>query len=193
MKNIIALLVSLAFLSTPTIIEASPIEQEKVEQQVQAFMKLRLEICQGQTEEIQQTAKLLETSRPEIIFEVNRQETNQLRDLDDTLAGFIEIFGTDGKFYIAQFSDIEYLYFKPVTSLIEQVWRRVDISIKNGPSGEVYLPMVYGTSFTDAEKLGYESDWQEVVPGVVIGVGQKMWFVNDNAMALTEINRLACQ
>jgi len=38
MKNIIALLVSLAFLSTPTIIEASPIEQEKVEQQVQAFM-----------------------------------------------------------------------------------------------------------------------------------------------------------
>jgi len=158
---------------------------------VEALMKLRLEINQGEINSISESALALESARPKLTLSVNDKNTEETRDLDDSLGGFIEIFGTDGKFYVAQLSEIEFLNFKPVTSLVEQVWRKVELSIKNGPCGEAHVPVVYGSSKTDAEKLGRETDWCETAPDVITGVGQKMWFVDDQALPLTSINKLS--
>jgi type VI secretion system protein ImpE len=158
---------------------------------IEALMKLRLEMHQGEASSISQSALELESVRPKLKLAINDKDTSEARDLDDSLGGFIEIFGTDGKFYVAQLSEIEFLHFKPVSSLIEQVWRKVELSIKNGPSGEAHVPVVYGSSATDAEKLGRETDWHETAPDVITGVGQKMWFVDDQAIPMTDINKLA--
>jgi len=158
---------------------------------IEAFMKLRVEINQGEEQNIIKAALALEEARPEISLTLNDNEVNEFRDLDDTLGGFIEIFGTDGKYYIAQLSNIDYINFKPVQSLIEQVWRRVELSIKDGPCGEAHIPLVYANSETDAEKLGKETDWKEIAPDVMTGVGQKMWFVNDQAMTMSDFNKLS--
>ncbi len=157
---------------------------------IESFMKLRLEMTQGEEKTISESALSLESIRPEVKLTVNDQDTSEVRDLDDSLGGFVEIFGTDGKFYVAQLSEIEFMHFQPVTSLLEQVWRKVELSIKNGPSGEAHVPMVYATSKTDAEKLGRETDWNETAPDVMTGVGQKMWFVNEEALPMTSIQKL---
>ena len=157
---------------------------------IESFMKLRLEITQGEEKAISESALALETTRPKVKLAINNNDTSEVRDLDDSLGGFIEIFGTDGKFYVAQLNEIEYMYFQPVTSLLEQVWRKVELSIKDGPSGEAHVPLVYGTSKTDAEKLGRETDWKEIAPDVMIGVGQKMWFVNEDAFPMSNIEKL---
>ncbi|WDE01185.1 type VI secretion system accessory protein TagJ [Thalassomonas actiniarum] len=160
---------------------------------LEAFMKLNLEINQGQQgEALQQVCEQLERSRPDTRVKINDSSRKIVRDLDDTLGGFIEIFGTDGKFYIAQLAEVDYVHFKPVSSLLEQVWRRVDLSIKGGPSGEAYLPLVYANSVTDKQKLGRETDWQQLAPEVSRGAGQKMWFVDDKAMAISEVNHINC-
>lgn len=169
--------------STPSIFSES-------DAHIESFMKLRLEMTQGEQSAISESALGLESARPEIKLSVNSTNTTEVRDLDDSLGGFVEIFGTDGKFYVAQLSEIEFIHFQPVTSLLEQVWRKVELSIKNGPSGEAHIPMVYGTSKTDAEKLGRETDWNETAPEVMTGVGQKMWFVNDEAIPMTSIQKL---
>jgi len=159
---------------------------------LEAFMTLNLEITQGQGgEALQQVCEQLERCRPDTRVKVNDSMRKIVRDLDDTLGGFIEIFGTDGKFYVAQLVEVDYIHFKPVTSLLEQVWRRVDLSIKNGPSGEAYLPLVYGGSITDGQKLGRETDWQQLAPQVCKGAGQKMWFVDDQAMPIFEVSRIS--
>lgn len=158
---------------------------------IEAFMKLRVEMNQDDAQNISKTALALETARPQISITLNDQKVTEFRDLDDTLGGFIEIFGTDGKYYIAQLSNIDYIHFKPVQSLIEQVWRRVELSIKDGPCGEAHIPLVYANSVTDAEKLGRETDWQELTPEIMTGVGQKMWFVNDQAMPMSDFIKLS--
>ncbi|MBU2870487.1 type VI secretion system accessory protein TagJ [Colwellia sp. E2M01] len=158
---------------------------------IEAFMSLRVEMNQGNAESITNSALKLEENRTDIQVELNGEVVNEFRDLDDSLGGFLEIFGTDGKYYIAQIKDIEYIHFKPVSSIIEQVWRRVELSIKNGPSGEAHIPLVYANSSTDAEKLGRETDWQEKAPDVMVGVGQKMWFVNDQAVPLSDFIKLS--
>ncbi|WDE03286.1 tetratricopeptide repeat protein [Thalassomonas viridans] len=159
---------------------------------LEAFMTLNLEINQGQAgEALQQVCQQLEQCRPDARVKINDSPRKIVRDLDDTLGGFIEVFGTDGKFYVAQLAEVEYIHFKPATSLLEQVWRRVDLSIKNGPSGEAYLPLVYGGSITDRQKLGRETDWQQLAPEAAKGVGQKMWFVDDQAMPISEVQHIS--
>lgn len=158
----------------------------------EALLKLNVELHDGDHNSIRASAEHLEKMRPVFTMEVNTSQVEELRDLDDTLGGFIEIFSTDGKFYLAELSEIEYISFKPAESLIEKVWRRVDLSIKNGPSGEAHIPLVYVQSETDAEKLGCETDWKEISTDVMVGVGKKMWFVDDVAMPFSDFTKLAC-
>ena len=156
----------------------------------EALLQLSVELHNGDTASMQAKAEKLEECRPEVSLKLNENVVSELRDLDDSLGGFIEIFGTDGKFYLAELSQIDFITFKPATSIIEQVWRRVDLSIKDGPSGEAHIPLVYAQSETDAEKLGRETDWKEFAPDFMMGVGQKMWFVDDAAVPFSDFNRL---
>jgi type VI secretion system protein ImpE len=157
---------------------------------VEALMKLRLAMTDAK-EDISECANNLESARPQVSLMLSDKMTEEVRDLDDTVGGFVEIFGTDGEFYLAQLSEIDYINFKPVTSLLEMVWRRVDLAIKNGPSGEAHIPMVYAGSETDAQKLGRETDWQEIATEVMTGKGLKMWFADDNAVALNQISKIS--
>ncbi|WP_028865921.1 type VI secretion system accessory protein TagJ [Psychromonas aquimarina] len=158
----------------------------------EALMKLNIELHNGDHDSIRAGAENLEKVRPAAAMKLDNSPVQELRDLDDTLGGFVEIFGTDGKYYLAELSEIEFISFKPAVSIIEKVWRRVDLSIKNGPSGEAHMPIVYVQSETDAEKLGRETDWKEVSTDVMVGTGQKMWFVDDAAVPFSDFKQLAC-
>ena len=155
----------------------------------EALMQLSVELHNGDRDSIQKSAMNLERIRPALAMQVNDAGVSELRDLDDTLGGFIEIFGTDGKFYLADLAEIEFITFKASTSIVEQVWRRVDLSIKDGPSGEAHIPIVYVQSESDAQKLGRETDWQEISDDMMIGKGQKMWFVDDQAVPFSDFTR----
>ncbi len=156
----------------------------------EALLQLSVELHNGDAASMKLKAENLEENRPELAIKLNDNVVAEMRDLDDTLGGFIEIFGTDGKFYLAELSQIDFITFKPAESIIEQVWRRVDLSIKDGPSGEAHIPLVYAQSETDAEKLGRETDWKEFSTDFMVGVGQKMWFVDDAAVPFSDFIRL---
>ncbi|MEG3753044.1 type VI secretion system accessory protein TagJ [Psychromonas arctica] len=159
-------------------------------QHSEALLQLSIELHNGDADSMKEKAEKLEEIRPELTIKLNDNVVTEMRDLDDTLGGFIEIFGTDGKFYLAELSQIDFITFKPAASIIEQVWRRVELSIKDGPSGEAHIPLVYTQSETDAEKLGRETDWKEFAPELMMGVGQKMWFVDDTAIPFSDFSRI---
>jgi len=156
----------------------------------EALLQLSIELHSGDKENIKIKTEKLEETRPKLNMNLGSNVIEDMRDLDDTLGGFLEIFGTDGKFYLADLSEVEFINFKPVSSIVEQVWRRVELSIKNGPSGEAHIPLVYVHSETDAEKLGRETDWKEVADEIMIGLGQKMWFVDDNAVPFSDFQTI---
>ncbi len=162
----------------------------EVDDQMEALVKLRLALKEGALEEGEQIASSLESLRGSMPMQINGKPVSDVRDLDDTLGGYLELFGTDGKYYLTKFSDIEYLDVKKPESLVELVLRRVEVSIKDGPSGEAFLPTVYAESTTELERLGRESDWKELTPQLVTGVGQKMLLVGDQAITITEITSL---
>jgi len=156
----------------------------------EALIKLSIELHNGDDKSISRAVRKFEETRETISCIVNKKTVKDFRDLDDTLGGFIEIFGTDGKYYLANMSNIEYIIFKPITSIIERVWRRVELSIKDGPSGEAHVPIVYVNSKTDAQKLGRETDWKMRSEDVAEGLGLKTWFADDDLVLFSEIERL---
>ncbi|MGF1725741.1 type VI secretion system accessory protein TagJ [Photobacterium nomapromontoriensis] len=156
-----------------------------------ALLRLRLALTENDAVQLVKSAELLEANRLNVAMEIDGQIRDVVRDLDDTLAGFLEVFGTDGKYYLIPFDMLLSLEIKPVTSVIEQVWRKVDIDIDGGLCGEAFIPITYINSQTDAEKLGRETDWREVLgTDVCAGVGQKMCLFGDEAVVLSQVNHL---
>ncbi|MCK5817730.1 MAG: virulence protein, SciE type [Psychromonas sp.] len=156
----------------------------------EALVKLNIELHNGDDKSINDAVDLFEEKREKIGCKVNDKEIKEFRDLDDTLGSFIEIFTTDGKYYLADLSDIQYIIFKPIASTIERVWRRVELCIKNGSTGEAHIPIVYANSKTDAQKLGRETDWIDSTENVSIGLGLKTWFADDNLLVYSEMERI---
>ena len=115
----------------------------------------------------------------------------ELRDLDDSLGGYLELFGTDGKFYLAKFTELDSLQLKKPESLLDLVWRRAEVVIKDGPQGEVFVPITYVDSVKVSERLGKDTTWQQLHEQLVTGIGQKMLFAGEQALPLSELKSLA--
>ncbi|GLQ31854.1 type VI secretion system accessory protein TagJ [Litoribrevibacter albus] len=159
----------------------------EADEELQTLLKLRLAIKDNQFAEAEALAAELEKTRKPTSIVINGKTVADIRDIDDSLCGYVELFGTDGKYYLAKFSELELLDVKQPESLLELTLRRVEVNIKNGPSGEAFLPIVYADSTTEAERLGRESDWNELAPQLFTGLGQKMWLADDQALAISDI------
>ncbi|MCC5853766.1 MAG: virulence protein SciE type [Alkalimonas sp.] len=155
----------------------------------EALLSLHLALREGDLTAAQQAAEQLESLRQPAQFELNGNTVQEVRDLDDSLAGYLELLGTDGKFYLAKFSEIESLELQPAKSIIDMAWRRVNISIVDGPQGEAFLPVCYIASDSELSRLGRETDWRQLGDHLVTGVGQKMLLVDEQALPLTQLRQ----
>src|SRR5690606_11854499 len=109
----------------------------------EALLALRLALKEQDMNAAVTAAGRLEALRQKAQFELNGETVTELRDLDDSLGGYLELFGTDGKFYLAKFTELDSLQLKKPESLLDLVWRRAEIVIKDGPQGEVFVPITY--------------------------------------------------
>lgn len=147
------------------------------------FLQMHVALLEGEVDEAAELAAQMETLRANELSDADFVG----RDLDDTLNPYLEVLGTNGEFYLANFNEIESLKVEPVSSLLESIWLRVEITIKDGPSGTAHLPLVYANSESELEKLGQVSDWVELKDEFIIGKGMKMLFVNDEAITIPNL------
>lgn len=157
----------------------------------EALLSLRLALKEQDTDAAVKAANTLEDLRGAVALDINGETAADVRDLDDSLAGYLELFGTDGQYYLAKFSEIDSLQLKKPESLLDTVWRRAEIVIKDGPQGEVFVPVTYVDSLKVSERLGKDTNWQQHHEQLVTGAGQKMLLVGDEALTLTEVRQLS--
>ncbi|MDX1538026.1 type VI secretion system accessory protein TagJ [Arsukibacterium sp.] len=163
-----------------------------------ALLRLRLAMHEQDISAAAVAAAEMEQLRPRVAMEHAEQLHPDIRDLDDSLGGYLELFGTDGKYYLAGFEQIASLKLHPPKSLLDIIWRRVDISIIDGPQGEAFLPLIYvaATAGTSGEgndpalQLGRETDWHEHDARLVTGSGQKMVLLGEQAVVLGDLVEL---
>jgi type VI secretion system protein ImpE len=167
------------FLSDPT-------ETQRL--QLAALVTLRA----GDLAEAARQAEAAEAVRPLTPGYHGEVAFDDLRDADDLLAGSFEVLTTTGKYFWIPTERVATLEFHAPKRPRDLLWRRASMSVTDGPDGEVYLPAIYAADepMTDALRLGRETDWRQAEAGSVRGVGQRVFMVGDDAVAMMELGNI---
>ncbi len=167
------------FLSDPT-------ETQRL--QLAALVALR----GGDPAEAARQAQAAEAVRPRVSGKHGAAAFDDWRDADDLLAGSFEVLTTTGKYFWIPTERVESVEFHAPKRPRDLLWRRASMSVSSGPDGEVYVPAIYATdeTMTDTLRLGRETDWKEAEGAPVRGIGQRVFVVGEDAIALMDLGKV---
>jgi type VI secretion system protein ImpE len=97
----------------------------------------------GDLEEAARHAQLAEATRPRACGLSGDTPFDDFRDADDLLAGSFEVLTTTGKYFWIPTERVISAEFHPPKRPRDLIWRRVSMSVQDGPEGDVYIPVIY--------------------------------------------------
>jgi type VI secretion system protein ImpE len=156
---------------------------------LQATIALRA----GDTAEAGALAAKAETLRPRVTGSIDGKAFDDFRDADDLQAGYFEVLTTTGKYFWIPTERIESINFDKPKRARDLYWRRVNMSVRSGPDGVVYMPALYGDDdpgLADALRLGQATDWIEVSEALVRGAGQRMFLAGDDTISMMDLTEM---
>jgi type VI secretion system protein ImpE len=126
---------------------------------------------------------------------LNATPFDSLRDGDDLFASVLEVMAK-GVYSWVPFEAIDSMAMNPPRAPRDLIWFPARLQLRDGQSGEVYLPaLYYGThDQTDEQlKLGRMTDWKEADGGPVLGVGLRTFVAEGQAIPLLDWRQLEFQ
>jgi type VI secretion system protein ImpE len=163
-----------------------PTESQK--RLLQALVALRA----GETAEAGRLAAEAEEARPRAAGTAGGTPIDDFRDVDDLCAGFFEVLTTTGKYFWIPTERVVSVEFHAPKRTRDLIWRRANMSVANGPDGEVYIPAIYASNDPDLAsryRLGRATDWLEE-GGPVRGVGQRLYLAGEEAVSIMDLTTL---
>jgi type VI secretion system protein ImpE len=154
-----------------------------------AFMALRAD----DTEEAARNAAEAEAVRPRVAGYAGDAPFDDFRDADDLHAGFFEVFTTTGKYFWIPTERVASIEFHSPRRPRDLAWRRASVSVTGGPDGDVYLPAIYDTdkpNIADEFLLGRATDWIGPENGPMLGIGQRVFVVGEDATGIMDLTTL---
>jgi type VI secretion system protein ImpE len=156
--------------------------------QLAALVALRA----GDTTEAARLAQQAEAERPRAAGWHGDVAFDDFRDADDLLAGTFEVLTTTGKYFWIPTERVVGALFHAPRRPRDLAWRRVTLSVADGPEGDVYMPAIYVADepLNDALRLGRETDWRQGEVGLVRGAGQRLFLAGDEGLDLMNLTSL---
>jgi type VI secretion system protein ImpE len=157
--------------------------------QLAALVALRA----GDLAEAAQHAAAAEQVRPHTPGTHNSTAFDDLRDVDDLLAGSVEVLTTTGKYYWIPTERLVSVTLHAPKRPRDLLWRRASMSVDQGPDGDVYIPAIYAgdDTMTEAQRLGRETDWRQAGDGPIRGLGQRVFLLGEDDVAIMELGSLS--
>jgi type VI secretion system protein ImpE len=147
----------------------------------------------GDTEEAARSAAEAEAVRPRVVGYAGDRPFDDFRDADDLHAGFFEVLTTTGKYFWIPTERVARIDFHPPRRPRDLAWRRASVSVNGGPDGDVYLPAIYNTDkpdISDEFLLGRATDWIGPENGPMLGIGQRVFVVGEDATSIMDLTTL---
>lgn len=158
---------------------------------------MQLEICSQLRNQLD-TSQLVEAAqqaRFPVAGRCNGQSFEDIRDLDDRMASILEVITSTGKYYWVPWKSVRTLELAKPERPADLIWRKASIDVDSGPEGDVFIPVRYpcpnAIGWDDQLRLGRATTWSGEGPAAVIGLGQKMVLIGDDAKSILEIDNLA--
>ena len=168
------------FLSKPT---------EAVQESLKALVSLRA----GEVAEAAQHAAQAEALRTKTAGTCDGVPFEDLRDVDDVFAPVLEVVTADGRCAWMPLEQVAALKFKPPEKARDLLWRHAELVARDQQKTEVLIPALYPKTHLEGDdslRLGRQTQWKELAPGLVQGVGQRLWLVGDDVRPILEIQEV---
>jgi type VI secretion system protein ImpE len=135
-----------------------------------------------------------EECRPSLSGQMGDTKFDEFRDLDDFYGGVLEVMTSTGKYFWVPMEHIIEANFTSPTRPIDAAWCEVDLTLREGPSGVVYVPAIYpqinGNSNSEALIVGRETEWIESSSGIIRGQGLRSFIIGEQSLSIHELNNL---
>ncbi len=128
---------------------------------------------------------------PEAKGTLNGRPFTTLRDADDLFGGVLEVMA-QGKYFWVGLEQVVAMAMKPPRFPRDLLYIPARLDLES-ESGEVFLPALYPRSHVhadDAIRLGRATDWETLADGPTLGVGARLFLVDDDATGLLEWREL---
>ena len=161
---------------------------ENLEQVLQATISLRMGEDDAAARQLEQ-AEDVRASCPGVCDD---DAFEDIRDMDDVTAPYLEAVTVSGDYMWLPFSTISSVGFLPVETLRDVIWRPARVEGHRGSTGMFYVcSRYYGSHDVDDERLalGQATDWSER-DGIVRGVGLKTIMVGESCRTVFEIENI---
>jgi type VI secretion system protein ImpE len=143
----------------------------------------------------EQTKELLgmaDQCTPSVSVTLNDKTYQSLRDADDLFGTVLEVMA-QGSYYWVPLEQVETLAMNPPKYPRDLYWFPARLSIKKGPSGEVFLPALYPRSHVHPDelvRLGRKTEWRGEEGDPVLGTGLRLFAADEEAIPLLEFREL---
>ena len=143
---------------------------------VRLLLEASIRVREGALAEAALLLDQAEDQRPRVSGVCNGQPFQDFRDLDDLTSCILEVLTVKGDYYWVPIAQVESIEFHEPVRPRDLLWRRTHLIVRDGPDGEVFLPVLYPGAAGEADdqiRLGRMTDWRggDAVP--VRGVGQR--------------------
>ncbi len=163
----------------------------------QAALRLAIAMHAGGADEVAAALEAAEAARAHPAGRADGAAFDDLRDADDRCAWFLDILTLDGNYVWVDMAAVESLVFTPPSRPIDLLWREVRLGLNDGRVAEVVVPAQYvaprdgATTVEEAHRLAGRTDWRDAPGGAVLGLGQRLWLVGDDARPILELTELS--
>jgi type VI secretion system protein ImpE len=117
----------------------------------------------------------------------NGKPFETLRDADDLFSGVLEVMA-QGKYFWVGLEQIVSIAMNPPRFPRDLLYAPARLELEQ-ETGEVFLPALYPSSYAHADdqiRLGRMTDWTETDGGPVLGVGARVFLLDDDAVSLLD-------
>ena len=159
----------------------------------QAALRLAVASKAGDAAEVARLLAAAEETRPHPTGQVNGAAFDDLRDVDDRCAWFLDVLTHDGNYLWVDLATVESLEFSPLARPIDLLWREARMTLRDGRAADVVIPAQYPAppealaAMGDGHRLAQRTDWRDGVGGAVLGLGQRLWLFGDEAIPVLEL------
>jgi len=123
---------------------------------------------------------------------VNGAAFDWIADADMRLGPVLEVV-INGRYFWLPFSQISKLVIEEPEDLRDSVWTACQLTLRNGGEVVALIPTRYADTpekGSDAAKLSRATDWVDAGAETFVGIGQRLFAVGDEDVALLDVREL---
>jgi type VI secretion system protein ImpE len=154
-------------------------------------LRAAIALREGNFAEVNTLLAEREAARVPVACVVDGVAADDFRDLDDLCAAHIEIFSSTGKYFWVPVSAIVAIEFRKPETRRDLLWRRAQLTVADGPDGEVFVPCIYAAKeMSIAHRMGHQTDFTDLAERAALGTGLRTFLVGDASKTILELGKV---